>query len=79
MEYVLDEERVGAPTYKVDEAKDELINTLAEYLEMEREKVKFFTGKMGLAWLDEPSIVGATEDQLSLINELRNFLRGIVI
>jgi len=75
MEYEIDEERVGAPTYKVDEENDELINTLAEFLKMERVKVKYFTKKMGLAWLDEPGIVGATEDQLIRINDLRSFLR----
>ena len=77
MEYSLEEERVGDPTYKVDEVKTEMIDTLAVILKMERTKVKFFTKKMGLAWLDEPWIVGATEEQLSRINELRNFLRGI--
>ena len=75
MEYGLEEERVGAPTLKVDEENDELINTLAEFLKMERAKVEFFTKKMGLAWLDEPGIVGTTEDQLSRIYDLRSFLR----
>jgi len=75
MEYGLEEERVGAPTLKVDEENDELINTLAEFLKMERAKVEFFTKKMGLAWLDKPGIVGATEDQLIRINDLRSFLR----
>jgi len=75
MEYGIEEERVGAPTYKVDEAKDELINTLAEFLKMERSKVEFFTEKMGLAWLDEPGIVGVTEEQVIRINELTNLLR----
>jgi len=75
MEYGLEEERVGAPTLKVDEENDELINTLAEFLKMERAKVEFFTKKMGLAWLDEPGIVGATEDQLSRIYDLTSFLR----
>ena len=75
MEYGFEEERVGAPTYKVDEENDELINTLAEFLKMERAKVEFFTKKMGLTWLDEPGIVGATEDQLIRIYDLRSFLR----
>ena len=75
MEYGIDEERIGTPTYKVDEINDELINTIAEFLEMERVKVEFFTEKMGLTWLDEPSIVGATEDQISRINDLKIFLR----
>ena len=77
MEYGIDEERVGAPTYKVDEAKDELINTLAEFLKMEKSKVEFFTEKMGLAWLNEPGIVGVTEEQQSRINDLRSFLRRL--
>jgi len=73
MEYVIDKERLGAPTYKVD---DELINALAKILDMETEKIKFFTNKMGLAWLDEPSIAGVTkEEQLSRIKDLRSFLR----
>jgi len=77
MEYRLGEERVGAPTYKVDEANDELINMLAEFLKMEIAKVKFFTEKMELAWLDEPSIVGVTDEQLIRINDLKKLLRGL--
>ncbi|HEY5583706.1 MAG TPA: hypothetical protein VIK78_04345 [Ruminiclostridium sp.] len=77
MEYVIEKEKMGAPLYKVDEVMTEIIDTLAVILKMERTKVEFFTKKMGLAWLDEPGIVGATEEQLSRINELRNFLRGI--
>jgi len=77
VEYVIEKEKMGAPLYKVDEVMTEIIDTLAVILKMERTKVEFFTKKMGLAWLDEPGIVGATEEQLSRINELRNFLRGI--
>ena len=78
MEYRIDEERIGAPTYKVDEVNSELISTIAEYLDMDRVKVEFFTEKMGLAWIDEPSIIGVTEEQLSRINDLRILLRRLV-
>lgn len=77
MEYVIDKERLGAPTYKVDEVDDELINALANILDMKTEKIKFFTERMGLAWLDEPGIVGATEEQLIRINDLTKFLRRV--
>jgi len=77
MEYGIDEERIGAPSYKVDEIDDELINALAKTLDMEKEKIKYFTEKMGLAWLNEPSIIGVTQEQLIRINDLTNFLRRI--
>ena len=75
MEYEIDEEKMGTPTYKVDE--DGMINALAEILDMEKEKIEFFTEQMGVAWLDQPEIVGATENQLASINELKYILRGI--
>ena len=78
MEYGIVEERVGATTYKVDEENYELINTLDEFLKMERAKIELFTKKMALTWLDEPGIVGATEDQLIRINDLRSFLGRLI-
>ena len=75
MEYEIDEEKMGTPTYKVDE--DGMINALAEILDIEKEKIEFFIEKMGLAWLDQPEIVGVTENQLARINELKYILRGM--
>ncbi len=75
MEYTIDEEKMGTPTYKVDE--DGMINVLAEILDMEKEKIDFFIEQMGLAWLDQPEIVGVTENQLASINELKYILRGL--
>ncbi|MHB8064912.1 MAG: hypothetical protein ACYDG2_20200 [Ruminiclostridium sp.] len=43
MEYAIAKERLGAPSYKVDEVDDELINALAKILDMETGKIKFFT------------------------------------
>ena len=77
MEYIIDEEKIGTPTYKVDEVNDGMINALAEILDMDKEKIEFFTEQMGLAWLDQPEIVGVTENQLASINELKYILRGL--
>jgi hypothetical protein len=75
MEYEIDEEKMGTPTNKVDE--DGMTNALAEILDMEKEKIEFFTEQMGLAWLDQPEFVGVTENQLASINELKYILRGM--
>lgn len=77
MEYWIDEEKLGTPTYKVDEVNDGMINALAEILDMEKEKIEFFTEQMGLAWLDQPNIVGVTENQLLRINDLKFIFRRV--
>lgn len=69
-------EMPGKPILQVSN-EEEIISSLAEYIQLDYEKVKFFTENFGLSWVDNPSIIGATDNQIAKINEIK-FILGRV-
>lgn len=53
----------------------DLIDSIANFIEMDSKKVAFFIDRIGFAWIDEPDIIGVTEVQKAKIIELKNLLR----
>lgn len=75
MNYKIEEDKVLGPTFTVTEISNDLIDSIADFIEMDTHKVKFFVKKMGLTWIDDPYIIGATDEQVVRILELRSLLR----
>ncbi len=69
-------EMSGKPILQVSN-KEEIICSLSEYIQLDYEKVKFFTENFGLSWIDNPSIVGVTDKQIAKINEIKFILGRI--
>ncbi len=75
MNYKIEEDKVLGPTFTVTEISNDLIDSIADFIEMDIHKVKFFVKKIGLTWIDDPDIIGATDEQVVRILELRSLLR----
>lgn len=69
-------EMPGKPILQLSN-KEDIISSLAEYIQLDYERVKFFIENFGLSWIDNPSIVGATDKQIAKINEIKFILGRI--
>ncbi len=69
-------EMPGKPILQVSN-EEEIISSLAEYIQLDYEKVKFFIENFGLSWIDNPCIIGATDKQIAKINEIKFILGRI--
>jgi hypothetical protein len=74
MLYELNKEKVFDQTILSNNIENDLIDSIADFIEMDSKKVAFFVERIGFTWIDEPDIIGATDVQKGRIIDLKNLL-----
>ncbi len=77
MLYELNKEKVVDQTILSSNIENDLIDSIADFIEMDSKKVAFFVERIGFTWIDEPDIIGVTDVQKGRIIDLKNLLRRI--
>lgn len=74
MEYGLNKENTNEHNIFIRNIEPDLIDSIANFIEMDSKKVAYFINRIGFAWIDEPDIIGVTEVQKERISELKNLV-----
>jgi len=80
MKYSVSEEIFGEPTTKLDgdDINSAAADILADFTGLEKSKIEFFLKNFGLkAVLYNPSIMGISEEQTEIIEEIRELLNSM--
>jgi hypothetical protein len=75
MKYLTTEENLGNPSLKLDDMDNNVCKTIANFTGLELSKIVYFVQNFGLKTiLENPSLMGITQDQKTLLHNLRNVI-----
>jgi hypothetical protein len=75
MKYSTTEENLGNPSLKLDDMDNNVCKTIANFTGLELSKIVYFVQNFGLKTiLENPSLMGITQDQETLLHNLRNVI-----
>lgn len=83
MNYKIEDERLGSPTLKLDGEQhnsnmDRAASIITKFTGINNDKIKYFLESFGLkAILNNPSIMCTNQDEIKMLNELKEILEGV--
>ena len=75
MNYSTTPEILGSPSLTLDGMDNDVCKTISDFTGIELSKIVYFVQNFGLRTiLENPTLMGITEDQETLLNNLRNVI-----